>query len=158
MVEYLKTNLPSIQFTLAVGSMLDDLLFAISTDACNGVDNEVGKELAIAVYSNPRYASDRIYSNFHHRLLARIALDAGNMDVVMQHLTQAQSIMPSGKLDEIMVRILAADGRFEDARRYIDQATDDLPRHPFRRIAGKILLKQLRREVDEAELGAQSGT
>ena len=158
MVEYLKTNLPSIQFTLAVGSMLDDLLFAISTDACNGVDNEVGKELAIAVYSNPRYASDRIYSNFHHRLLARIALDAGNMDVVMYHLTQAQSIMPSDRLDEIMVRILAADGRFEDARRYIDQATDDLPRHPFRRIAGKIMLKQLRREVDEAELGAQSGT
>lgn len=150
-VEFLKANLPSVEFTYTVAEMLDNLMSVIANIDCNGVDRAVGRDLAAAVVSNPRFKYNNKYHSAHHQLMARAALEEGDNDEAIRQLEKAKALMSSDRLDMMYVSTFVADQRFDDARNYIERATDSLPMHPLRRYASKINLRQLRRYVDELE-------
>jgi len=156
-VSELEAGLPDAGFSYGVMPMLDSLLSVVSEAPCAGVDAETGRRLAMAVQSNPRYADDAIYMDFHRRLLAQIAWNSGDRALAYRHLDEALSVRPSNKLTTMFVSMLSADGRFDDARRHIDDAERDLPLHPFRRISTVLELRQLRRSIDSLERRALAG-
>lgn len=155
-VNDLKEKLPAVRFSYSVGSMLDELMNTVKHSACNGVDSTTVKELALAVLRNPSYGSDAEYKGIHYRLLAGIAWNSGDRGLAWAHMMTARSYTRNPQLNVMFVTVLAASKEFDAARRYIAEAHEKLPGHPFRRIAERISLRDLTRFVDELEV--RSGT
>jgi len=156
-VDDLEARLPDTVFSYGVMTMLDALLTVVSEAPCAGVDSETGRRLAMAIQRNPRYANDPVYMDFHQRLLAQIDWNSGDRAGAYRHLNEALSTRPSNKLTSMIVSMLSVDGRYDDARRRIDDAERELPLNPLRRIATAIELQQLRRSVDALERQALAG-
>lgn len=153
----LEKTLPSIRFDYSVGTMLDNLMLAISETGCTAVDRATVKRLAEAVASNPVYADNDHFMHAYHLLMAGMALEQGDQGEAMRELQRAKSVMRTNKVDSLIVSRLTAESRFDEARDYIDEADDALPLHPLRRLSASISLNQLRREVDELEMQAVNG-
>jgi len=153
----LEKTLPSIRFDYSVGTMLDNLMLAISETGCTTVDRATVKRLAKAVASNPIYANNDHFMHAYHLVMAGIALEQGDQREAMRELQRAKSAMRTNKVDSLIVSRLAAESRFDEARDYLDEADDALPLHPLRRLSARIALNQLRREVDVLEMQVVNG-
>jgi hypothetical protein len=151
LLDYLRSQLPSIAFSYTTGEMLDQLLTTAVAKDCESVSPATVEDLAAAVMENPRYRANVNYNRFHHILLARIAKVSGDNDKTLEHLARAIEIGPSDRLDMMTVTTLVAAERFDEARRFIDDAADDLPRMPLRRYSSKKNLDELKTYVDETE-------
>jgi tetratricopeptide (TPR) repeat protein len=151
LLEYLESGLPLAEYSMTVGEMLDQLLSRAASGNCASVDPATVLSLAAALMENPRYRGSIRYNQFHYTLLARIAKVSGDNDTTLDHLAHAIEIAPSDKLNMMMITTLVAAGRFEEARQFIDDATDDLPLMPLQRYNSKKNLEELQTYVNETE-------
>jgi hypothetical protein len=150
LVDYLKSALTSVAHMPRTGEMLDQLLSTVVASRCDSVSPETVADLAAAVMRNPRYSQDTRYNQFHAMLMARIARESGHVDQTLEHLYQAIEFKPSDDLNMMIVTTLVAAERFEEAREFIDGATDDLPYMPLKRYNSKRTLEELLSYVDAA--------
>lgn len=153
---YLRSQLPSADFSYTTGDMLDQLLTTAVANDCKSVSPATVGNLAAAVMENPRYSADVRYSRFHHLLLARIARVSGDNDKTLEHLARASQGGTTDRLDMMTVTTLVAAERFEEARKFIDDAAENLPRMPLKRYNSKKTLDELRTYVDESEKLAEA--
>jgi hypothetical protein len=151
LISYLESVLPSVDYMVRTGEMLDQLLSASLTSECESVSPAIIANLADAVMRNPRYSSNTSYNQFHHMLMARLANMSGNIDLTLEHLYRAIEYRPSDDLNMMTVTTLVAAARFEEARTFIEDAENDLPRMPLKRCNSKRNLDELRVYVDESE-------
>jgi hypothetical protein len=156
LIDYLRSQLPTVTFSRTTGEMLDQLLTTSVASDCNSLSPVVVGELAAAVMENPRYRASVHYSRFHHILLARIARVSGDNDKTLEHLARASETGTSDQLDMMTVTTLVAAERFGEARRFIDDAADDLPWMPVKRYNSKKNLDELRTYVEESEKLAEA--
>jgi hypothetical protein len=156
LLDYLRSQLPSADFSYITGEMLDQLLTTAVANDCKSVSPTTVGNLAAAVMENPRYRADVRYSRLHHVLLARIASVSGDNDKTLEHLARASETGTSDRLDMMTVTTLVAAGRFEEARQFIDMAAENLPRMPLKRYNTKKNLDELRSYVDESEKLAEA--
>ena len=156
LIDYLRSQLPTVAFSHTTGEMLDQLLTTAVANDCESLSPATVRELAAAVMENPRYRASVHYNQFHHILLARIARVSGDNDKTLEHLARAIEIGPSDRLDMMTVTTLVAAGRFEEARRFIDDAADDLSRMPLKRYNSKRNLDELKTYVDATEKLAET--
>lgn len=151
LVDELEEQLESIRFDVSVGSLLDNLMLAITETGCSAIDRDSARRLAEAVARNPAYANNAYYMNSHHLLLAGLAMERGDREAAMRELERAGDAMQSSRVDSLIVQELSAQGRYDEARAYIEELAAELPLHPFRRLSASFALRQLRREVDARE-------
>jgi hypothetical protein len=151
LLEYLRSELPSTEYSMTVGEMLDQLLSRAAPGNCASVDPATVMGLAAAVMENPRFRGSIRYNQFHHTLLARIAKVSGDTDATLDHLARAIEIAPSDELNMMMITTLVTAERFEEAHQFIDNASDNLPLLPLRRYNSKKNLEELQTYVNETE-------
>ena len=151
LVAELTNDLSSIKFDLSVGRMLDNLMLAVSETGCNVIDRESVRRLAEAVVENPTYRNSGLYMNSHHLLMAGLAIESGDRGETMRELERARNASRSRTVDTLIVSQLAAEGRYDEARDYIEEAGSTLPWHPLRRLSAMISLEQLRSDLDARE-------
>jgi tetratricopeptide (TPR) repeat protein len=108
-------------------------------------------KLAEQLRVNPRYANDRNYNQFHHRLLAGIARQQGDDTGAHEQLQRAMSQSRSSELNTMMVTLLAGAGEYDAASEFIDEAMQYAPRNLLRAAAWRRDLQKLRDYVDELE-------
>jgi hypothetical protein len=156
LLDYLRSQLPSVAFSFTTGKMLDQLLTTAVANDCKSVSPAMVGDLAAAVKENPRYRASAHYNHFHHVLLARIARVSGDSEKTLEHLARASETWTTDQLDMMIVTTLVAAERFEEARRFIDDAADDLSWMPVKRFNSKKNLDELRTYVDESEKLAES--
>jgi hypothetical protein len=154
LVTKLEDDLASIKFDLSVGRLLDNLMLAVSETGCSTIDRESVRVLAEAVADNPVYAKSDRYMSSHHLLIAGMAIESGDHREAMRALERAKNAWKSSSVDSLIVSQLAAEGRFDEARDYIEQAGNTVPWHPLRRLSVLMSLKRLRSEVDAREMQA----
>jgi protein O-mannosyl-transferase len=157
LIAELREDLRSIKFDMSVRNMLDNLMLAVSETGCGVVDRDSVRTLAEAVTENPVYANNDQHMSSHHLLMAGIAIENGDSKEAMRALQRAKAAFPSNKVNTIIVSRLAAEGRYDEARSYIEEAADALPWNPLRRISAKLSLEQLRIDVDAREMQAIEG-
>jgi hypothetical protein len=155
-IGHLESALPSVAYMVRTGEMLDQLLSASLASNCESVNTAVIADLANAVMRNPRYSSNISHNQFHHMLMARLANISGNIDQTLEHLHQAIGYRPSDDLNMMTVTTLVAAARFEEARDFLDDAENHLPRMPLKRYNTKRNLDELRVYVDESEKLAEN--
>jgi len=143
--------LPDVGFTYSAATMFSDLITAITSSGCEGVDVIVVRELTDALAGNPRYANDVSYRQLHQQLLARLSRHEGDFDQTLSHLEQAIAYKPSSELNMMMVTTLADARNFAGAHTYIDNARDHLPANPLRRFVWQNQLDELSRYITELE-------
>lgn len=154
--DYLMSQLPFVTFSFTTGEMLDQLLTTAVANDCESVSPATVEHLAAAVMENPRYRASAEYNRFHHILLARIAMVSGDNDKTLEHLARANEIAPGDRLNMMIVTTLVAAERFEEARRFTDDAADALPRMPLKRYNSRQNLDELKTYVDETEKLAEA--
>ena len=150
-VQHLRESLPTAGFSYTAGEMLDTLQSVVLKRPCNGVDAEIIAELAATIMQNPRYRKDRVYSQYHQQLLARLAWDSGDISNAIKHLRNAHELMPDEDINTMMVTALLAAGRFDEARDFVTDAAEHLPLHPLRRRKSIKDLAELNLYIDEVE-------
>ncbi len=150
-VEDLKTSLPHVDFSHAPGEMLDDLVTTSLASDCRTVNTDVVVDLAAAVLENPKYGENTRYNQFHHILMARIARVSGRTEETLAHLARAIDLIPTDDLNMMTVTALVDAGRFDDARKFIEDAADRLPVRPLRRYKSQKNLDELTTYVNEME-------
>ncbi|NIL94421.1 MAG: hypothetical protein GTO71_08290 [Woeseiaceae bacterium] len=150
-IEELRRELPTVEFTYTAGTMLSQLLDSVVATNCNGVGLEQVRELANVLQGNPHYGLVPGYNQFHHKLLAGIARQQDDFDTTVEELEKAISFQGSGELNMMIVTTLAGAGQFDQANAFISAALDDEPRNPLQRIAWRRNLASLSAYVDELE-------
>jgi hypothetical protein len=118
---------------------------------CNGVDFDTVRELARILRRNPRYVSDPLYNQYHHRLMASIARRQGDFAATIEHIQKGIAHRPSSELNMMMVTALSGDGDFAAAHDFIDNAEKQGPGSPLRAIAWRRDLDSLRAYISELE-------
>lgn len=151
LVEYLETTLPRVTFSHAPGEMLDELLTTAIDSGCRSVDRRTVADLAAAVMKNPRYGENIRYNQFHHILMARIERVTGNTEATLAHIARAIELIPTDDLNMMAVTALVDVGRFDQARQFIEDASDRLPARPFKRYNSQQNLDELMTYVNEME-------
>jgi hypothetical protein len=147
----LQQGLPHVDFTYTAGTMLSELFNTVAATSCNAVDPVTVSKLAEQLRGNPRYANDRNYNQFHHRLLAGIARQQGDDTGAHEQLQRAMSQSRSSELNTMMVTLLAGAGEYDAASEFIDEAMQYAPRNLLRAAAWRRDLQKLRDYVDELE-------
>ena len=150
-LQQLRDELPSVEFTLTAGGMLSQLFSTAAATNCADVQPGTVADLAIILRDNPRYAGDPHYNQFHEKLLAGIARYQGDLASAIEHLRAAIAFEPSSELNMMMVTALASSGNFDGAREFIDDATRAGPRQPLRAMQWRRDLQGLRNYIDELE-------
>jgi hypothetical protein len=150
-MEQLDRELPNVDFTYTAGKMLSQLFDGIVVTDCPDVSLERVVALARVLRSNPRYAADPVYNQFHYKLLAGIARYQGDQAATIDNLRKALTYGPSGELNMMMVTALAGNGDFDAAHDFIDDAKDNAPVNPLRAITWHRDLDGLRAYIDELE-------
>lgn len=157
LVDTLRRDLGSVRYALVVAAQLEQLFSAVQRTPCRGVEVSDIRELADIVYENPRFRQVAFHVGLHHQLMARMAFAAGEPETALDELRKARASGADLDIHFKFVSVLVTQGNFAAARRYLDEAEADLPKHPFRRIAGEALLEDLRRYVDGVEAASRSG-
>ena len=152
----LERELPDVDFTYTAGTMLSQLFGTVAEVQCNGVGADTVKGLANILYSNPRYANDPLYGQFHFKLLAGISRQQGNHAASIENLRAAISHRPSSELNMMMVTALGGAGDFVAAYDFIDNAQEQRPGNPLRAVAWQRNLDGLRAYIGELERYSQS--
>jgi hypothetical protein len=152
----LERELPAVDFTYTAGTMLSEFFSTVIARECNGVDFDTVVELADLLLRNPRYVNDRLYNQFHHKLLAGIARQQGDDAAALEHLQRAIGFGPSSELNSMTVTMLAGAGEFAAANAVIDDAMRQRPGNLLRAAAWQRELQKLRDYVRELERYSQS--
>jgi len=155
-IEELSRELPAVDFTYTAGTMLSQLFTTVATTECNAITPGTVAELARTLRSNPRYAKNPSFNQFHHKLLAGIARQQGDFAATIDHLEKAIAQRPSSDLNMMMVTALGGAGDFYGARAYIDGAMDTQPGNPLRAAVWRRDLEKLRDYINELERYSQS--
>jgi hypothetical protein len=150
-IDELQKGLPSVEFTFTAGTMFSQLFDTVAARDCNGVDTTTVRELADRLLTNPRYAAVPGYVQFHYKLLAGIARQQGRMPDAIGYLEQAIAAQPTSELNMMMVTALGAEGEYEQARRFIEDAMQKAPLSPTWAWAWRRDLDNLRAYIDELE-------
>ncbi len=150
-LQELQRELPAIEFTYSAAGMLRQLLGTVVSVDCNGVDADTVAAAAEALRSNPRYAVNPGFRQFHFRLLAEIAQRQGDVDGSIGYLRQAVAERPARDLNRLMVVTLARQGELEAAAAFIDDALLQSPRSPLRALLWRRELQKLRDYITELE-------
>ena len=159
LVEYLEATLPVVTFSHAPGMMLDELLTKAIASGCKSVNPDVVADLAATLMENPKYGEYIRYNQFHHMLMARIARVTGKTEETLAHLARAIELIPTDDLNMMTVTALVDARRFDDARKFIEDADDRLPTRPLKRFNSQKNLDELLVYVNEMEklVDEQSG-
>lgn len=152
----LERELPSVDFTYTAGTMLSEFFSTVIAKPCNGVNFNTVTKLAGLLQRNPRYTRDRLYNQFHHKLLAGIARQQGDVGAARDHLQRAIAYSPSSELNSMMVTMLAGSGDFAAANVFIDNAMSKQPGNLLQAAAWRRELQKLREYVRELERYSQS--
>jgi hypothetical protein len=155
LLRHLQQELPSVDFTYTAGTMLSELFSASVASNCRTVPPASVVKLAQALHSNPRYAFDPVYNQFHEKLLAGIARFQGDDAATIRHLRAAISYQASTELNMMMVTALADASDFDAARNFIDDARAGAPANPLHAIQWRRELDQLSAYLDELEKVSQ---
>jgi hypothetical protein len=131
--------------------MLDELLTKAVASGCKSVNPDVVADLAAAIMENPKYGENIRYNQFHHMLMARIARDTGKTEETLAHLARAIELIPTDDLNMMAVTTFVDAGRFDDARKFIEDADDRLPTRPLKRFNSQKNLDELLVYVNEME-------
>jgi hypothetical protein len=154
-LDKLGSELPGVAFSFTTVSMLDQLLTVAAEGQCESVTISDVRRLASSVLENPAYGGAVRYRQLHHKLMARIARIDGDSDATLNQIERALDYSPDDELNMMMVTTLVENGRFDDARVFLETANDELPLQPLRRIGARRRLQQLADYVREAERSAQ---
>jgi len=119
------------------------------------MDTDTVERLARALFDNPRYRASPAYTRLHNQILARIDMQAGDVDAALARLDEAAGIRPGTDLDLMIVTTLVSDGRLDAARRYIAEARERAPLNPLRNYLWHLSLDELDTYVAEV---AESST
>jgi hypothetical protein len=152
----LRQALPEVRFTHTAGTMISQLFSTVIKGSCNGVTFDTVADLAQLLQQNPRYSTVTGFQQFHHRLMAGIALQQGDHSGTIAHLEKAIAVRASAELNMMMVTALGGAGDFDGAREFMDGALDRQPWNPLRAIAWRRDLQKLRAYIDELERYSQS--
>ena len=150
-LQQLERLLPGADFTFTAGTMLSQLFDTVVATECRGVDAGTVAALAEKLRGNPRYAGHPAYNQFHHKLLAGIARQSGDLDLTIDELERAIGYGASSELNMLMVATLGSAGEFDAARAFIDRARSAAPLNPLRSISWRRDLGNLREYIDELE-------
>lgn len=150
-INELLRELPGIDFTYTAGTMLNELYATVAGGDCRGVDTDTVIALADSLRSNPRYGRNRLYNQFHFRLLASIERLRGDFEGALANLRRAIEYAPSSELNMMMVTALADAGDFDAAREFVDDALQRGPRHPLQALRWRRDLDGLRIYISELE-------
>lgn len=153
-IEYLDGRLPHMSYSPGVGPIFDELLNQVSETPCRGVDLSTVVDLARTTFANPRYQSPEDRS-FYHQLLAKVAMQRGDLDEVVRELTLANSANRHRDVDLMLVTTLVNAGRFDEAQEVIDVARRNPSRSPTARIADELMLRDLSRYASFARTFGQ---
>lgn len=153
-IKSLQERLPSVHFSYTTGSMLDELLTLAASGECGDVNISTVAGLASALLENRRYRGNDSYMQFHHKLLARAEKLSGNTSATLEQLSMAMHYRTDDDLTLMMVSTLVEAGRFDDARKFVETAGNQLPANPLRRYNSRIRLRELGEYVDAAERAA----
>lgn len=150
MAREVRQLLGSVHFTYNTVTMLLGLHKTESSVDCKGVDTGTVRSLAETLMQNPRYGTSTVYSQMHHKLMARLAKEEGDYDEAIRHIELAMEQRPDADLNMMMVTTLVETADYEDARHFIRDARKKAPQHPFRRYAWLSRLDGLARYVEAA--------
>ncbi len=150
-LQQLERLLPGVDFTFTAGRMLSQLFDTVAAAECRGVDPGTVAALAERLRGNPRYAQHPAYNQFHHKLLAGIARQSGDLEQTIGELERAIGYGATSELNMLMVATLGSAGDFDAAREFIDGAQSAAPLNPVRSIAWRRDLDNLRDYIDELE-------
>jgi len=143
--------LGSVNYTLTAGTMLSELSTTARQLGCNGVDSESVRSIAESLRQNRRYANDKTYNHFHHKLMASIYRHEENTLMTLEHLENANEIFSSEEIDMMIVTTLASDGYYDAARSAIAEALEHRPIHPVKRYLQARDMTELGHYVDALE-------
>jgi hypothetical protein len=92
-------------------------------------------------------------------LMARIERVNGNTEATLAHLARAIEFIPTDDLNMMTVTALVDAGRFDDARKFIEDAAGRLPDRPLKRYNSQKNLDELMIYINEMEklTGKQDG-
>ena len=131
--------------------MLSELFDTVAKGQCNGVGADTVESLAKVLHSNPRYANDPHYGQFHFKLLAGISRQQGKYAESLENLRIAISHRASSELNMMMVTALGGAGDFVAAHEFIDRAEKQRPGNFLRALAWQRDLDGLRAYIRELE-------
>lgn len=143
--------LPAVDFTFTAGRMLSQLLDTVIAGECRGVGLDTVARLAERLRNNPRYVLLPAYNQFHHKLLAGIARQQGDLERTIIELERAIAYAASSELNMLMVVTLGSAGDFTAAREFMASARDSGPLNPVRAIAWHRDLDNLGEYIKELE-------
>ncbi len=143
-------QLRSVYFTYAAGNMLSEL-FTTSTRVDCQVRPETVQALADELLRNPRYQGDPYFNQFYHKLKAAIARHRGDIAKALAELETAMSYWATPELNMMMVTGLVAEGQFEAAEAFIDDAMRAAPANPAKAWAWRRDLENLRSYVSAVD-------
>lgn len=150
-LDQLHRLLPAVDFTFTAGRMLSQLLDTVIAVDCRGVDFDTVARLAASLRNNPRYVLLPAYNQFHHKLLAGIARQQGDLERTITELEQAIAYAASSELNMLMVATLGSAGDFAAAREFIAGMRNAGPLNPVRAIAWHRDLDNLGEYIKELE-------
>jgi hypothetical protein len=134
-LDQLERLLPAVDFTFTAGRMLSQLLDTVIAGECRGVGLDTVAGLAERLRNNPRYVLLPAYNQFHHKLLAGIARQQGDLERTIIELERAIAYAASSELNMLMVVTLGSAGDFRAAHEFMASARDAGPLNPVRAIA-----------------------
>lgn len=150
-IQELRRELPDAEFSYTAGRMLSQLLNTAIAGNCDAINVETVVELASLLRSNPRFAAVPGYSHFHHKLMAAIARQRGDLDTTLSELQKAIAYHHSAELNMMVVTTLGAAGDFASARQFIEDALEKKPLNPLQAMFWRRDLENLREYIDELE-------
>lgn len=154
-VDTLRRQLPSVDFTYTAGTMLSQLFDAVIATQCASLDSSGVIGLAKALRNNPRYVGEPLYNQFHEKLMAGIARREGDHQAVLSHLRNAIGFRPSAELNFMMVTTLVDMDQFDAARDFMEDARQAAPANPLRAAKWHRDLDELFVYVNEMEKVSQ---
>jgi protein O-mannosyl-transferase len=154
-LDQLERELPVVDFTYTAGNMLSQLFDTAASRRCNSVDTARVAALAEILRSNPRYAGDALYNQFHHKLLAGIFRHRGDHAASIDHVERAIAYYPTSELNMMMVTALGGLGQFDAAQEFIDGALKRGPVNPLKAVKWRHDLEELRAYIQELEASIQ---
>ena len=150
-IEELRRELPDAEFSYTAGRMLSQLFNTAIAGKCDVINVETVAELARLLWSNPRFAAVPGYNHFHHKLMAAIARQRGDLDTTLSELNKAIAYHDSAELNMMMVTTLGEAGDFARARKFIEDALQKKPLNPLQATIWRRELENLREYIDELE-------
>jgi len=154
-IDELRRELPGVEFTFTASKMLSQLFSTVIATDCNGIGFADVSALASLLRDNPRYRQVPGYNQFHHKLMAGIARQQGNLKDTIDELEKAISYQGSAELNMMMITTLGGAGDFDAARSFISNALNNGPRNPLAHIAWRKDLENLGAYIDELERYSQ---